>query len=157
MAKQGGAKREPRLTDDASVLPEEKLWRLIHPKYWEIQPADSKPDLQTLRGVFSGSEISALRPSYLGDDPLEAVKKVKPGYGIGEFLVSEIRKSDIHGNVIIVRLEDEPEWNKDAHVVIYKSPGNLRLNSTQKAALTDLIAQAIILEPDATKLAPISE
>jgi len=64
MAKKG--ERKLKFLDDLSVSSDEKLWRLIHPDYWSLDPLTGQPDKQALLRTFSGqSQVSALRPRLL--------------------------------------------------------------------------------------------
>jgi hypothetical protein len=153
-----GEKSKHEKSDDLSVDSSETLWRLIDPDWFEIDTATQKLDTQKLRSAFSGSEISALRPKKLDpDDPIAHVLRVMPGFGIGALSLGAIRTPNDKGHKCIVNTEEEEEWPLEAHVCIYKHPGKPKLSQTQKAALTEALAENIILKPDASKMRPRDE
>lgn len=155
---QKGEKSKHEKSDDLSVDSSESLYRLIDPDWFEIDTATGKPDLQKLRSAFSNSEVSALRPIKLDQaDPVAHIQRVMPGYGIGRLSLATIRDSNEKGHNCIVNIEEENEWPLEAHVCIYKYPGNPRLTQIQKAALTEMLADNVILKPDATKMRPRDE
>jgi hypothetical protein len=155
MGQAKGAPSKHQKADDLSVSSSEALWRLIDPNNFELDPNTKKPDLQKLRSTLSGTNISALRLTKLDQhDPIAHVQRVMPGYGIGELSLAEIRKPNNKGHICIVNIEDEEEWPPEAHVCIYKCPGNPELTQIQKHALTEALANKIIREPDKTKMRP---
>jgi hypothetical protein len=129
-------------TPAVSVLPGEKLWRLI--EHGQYRP-NAQGALVVQEAAFIG-EVSLLRPAVgVTEQYVDAISKFMK-YGIAEMDADEILKNT--GGSF--RVTPDPDWPTDGHVLFIRKTGGKNLAAThlEVPAITDIAnAKALLRLP----------
>lgn len=132
----GPASAASATADDHVVQSGEKIWRLIDPQWFKADPNIPGSPKEVVKSAFSG-DCSALRASLTPHISEAIVDSVLNGkfatWGIAEFDESELRT-----NGCALKLDVQPEWHPDVHILIIKEPTGTPLNPTIKKTLAGI-------------------
>jgi hypothetical protein len=132
----GGSATTPPSADDHVVQPGEKIWRLIDPKLYIADPNIPNSPKEVVASAFSG-DVSALRAS-LTTKVSESIVDAVLGGKFADWGIAEFDESELRSNGCALKIDLQPEWVSDVHILIVKAPTGNKLNPTIKKCLANL-------------------
>ena len=130
----GGGSAAQGAPDDLRIKSEEKIWRLVHPSWFQ--------NGQLLDAIFL-DEVSILRKDLVSQTVIDAVKSGQfQRFGILEVSADDIRNAGCVFEITNDVFNGQSIWPPDAHAILRRrNTGGKNLRITHQEAV-DLIAMA---------------